>query len=203
MKKILSLLAVLTVFALCASSCATTEGVKRIDSNTQTDLSGYWNDTDVRIVCRALIESCISSARIDQVRSAKRRTPTVVIGKFSNDSSEHIDTEIITTNMRVAIINSGKLDFVAGGATLDAIRAEKMDQLMYANEETAASLANEVGADFMLVGSVKTIVDRAGNQTVRTYVVSADLVDVESRKIIWTEQNSDIKKSIVRAKNKL
>jgi len=191
------------VFLLLLSSCASGPKVSRVDASTQTDLSGYWNDTDVRIVCRTLIDSCLNSARIDQVRNDKKRTPTVIIGRFKNDSSEHIDTEIITINMRNAIINNGKLEFVAGGNTRDDIRAERQDQQSNASEATAASLANETGADFMLTGSVKTIVDRAGNQTARTYLVTAELTDIETNRIVWSDQNSEIKKVIVRPKNKL
>ena len=201
MKKIFFVLAAVV---LMLSACASTSGVQRINAGTQTDLSGYWNDTDVRIVCRALIESCLNNPNVNQaIRAMRGRTPTVIIGRFRNDSSEHIDTEIITSNMRTTIINSGKLDFVAGGDTRDAIREERQDQLNYASEDTAASLANETGADFMLTGSVKTIVDRAGNQTARTYYITAELTNIETNRIIWSEQNSEIKKVVVRPKNKL
>jgi uncharacterized protein (TIGR02722 family) len=191
------------LFLLLLSSCASTPKVSRIDASTQTDLSGYWNDTDVRIVCRTLIDSCLNSARIDQVRRDKKRTPTVIIGRFKNDSSEHIDTEIITINMRNTIINSGTLEFVASGNTRDDIRAERQDQQSNASEATAAGLAKETGADFMLTGSVKTIVDKAGNQTARTYIVTAELTDIETNRIVWSDQNSEIKKVVVQPKHKL
>jgi len=202
MKKITGIVGAVLLLLLI-SSCASTPKVSRIDASTQTDLSGYWNDTDIRIVCRTLIDSCLNSARIDQVRRDKKRTPTVIIGRFRNDSSEHIDTEIITINMRNAIINNGKLEFVTSGDTRDDIRAERQDQQSNASEDTAASLAKEIGADFMLTGSVKTIVDRAGNQTARTYLVTAELTDIETNRIIWSDQNSEIKKIIVQPKNKL
>ena len=200
MKKFLVVLAAV----LMMSACVSTGGVTRINSSTQTDLSGYWNDTDVRIVCRSLIESCLNSGRVDQAIEARGgRTPAVIIGRFRNDSDEHIDTEIITSIMRTTIINSGKFDFVASGETRNAIRAERDDQLFFASEDTAASLANETGADFMLTGSVKTIVDRKGNQTVRTYFVTAELTNIETNTILWTDQNSEIKKVIVRPRTRL
>jgi len=203
-----NLMVVLTVAFFILSSCSSGPSVTRIDSNTQTDLSGQWNDTDVRIVCRSLIDSCLNSQRVDQeIRDIARekgiRTPTVMIGRFRNESSEHIDTEIITTSMRTAIINSGKLDFVAVGDTRDAIRAERLDQLEHASEETAASLGREIGADFMLTGTVKTIVERSGDQTIRTYYVTAELTNITTNRIIWSEENSEIKKMIVRPRNRL
>ena len=197
------LLIALTITVVLLSACASGAQVQRLDAGTQTDLSGYWNDSDVKIVCDTLINSCLSSPRVDQEIKAKRGTPTVIIGKFRNDSSEHIDTEIISTVMRTTIVNSGKLDFVAGGKERDALRDEKQDQQGNASESSAASLGNETGADFMLTGSVKTIIDRSGNRTIRTYFVTAELTSIETNRIIWTDQNNEIKKEVVRPKTKL
>jgi uncharacterized protein (TIGR02722 family) len=200
MKKILGIVGV--VFVLFAS-CSSNPKVKRVDADTQTDLSGYWNDTDVRIVCKSLIDDCLSSPRVDQAIKAKGKIPTVIVGKFKNDSSEHIDTTIISTIMEQTIFNSGKLDFVAGGSTRDDLRAERQDQQSNASEATARALANETGADFMLTGSVKAIVDKAENKTVRTYFVSAEMTNIETNARMWMGQNSEIKKVIVQPKNKL
>jgi uncharacterized protein (TIGR02722 family) len=198
-------LVVLGVVLLLLSSCASSGGgVQRVDSNTQTDLSGYWNDTDVKIVCEALIKDCLSSPRVDQaIKAMGGKTPIVLVGRFKNESSEHIDTGIITSTMETAIFNSGKMDFVAGGSNRDALRAERQDQQSNASEATAAALANETGANFMLFGSVKTIIDKAGNQTVRTYFVNAEMTNVTTNQRMWMATNSEIKKIVTQAKNKL
>ena len=200
MKKALIIFcAAVLLFSSCASAT-----VKRIDPAKQTDLSGYWNDTDVRIVCESLIRDCLSSARVDQeIRARGGRIPTVIVGRFRNESDEQIDTAIITSIMETVIFNSGRLDFVAGGATREDIRAERQDQQGNASEATAAALGKETGADFMLTGSVRTIVDRAGNQTVRTYFVTAELTNIETNARIWLEQNNEIKKVITRPRNRL
>jgi len=200
MKKVLIIFcAAVMLFSSCASTT-----VKRVDPAKQTDLSGYWNDTDVRIVCESLIRDCLSSARVDQeIRARGGRIPTVIVGRFRNESDEQIDTAIITSIMETVIFNSGRLDFVAGGATREDIRAERQDQQSNASEATAAALGKETGADFMLTGSVRTIVDRAGNQTVRTYFVTAELTNIETNARIWLEQNNEIKKVITRPRNRL
>ena len=190
------------VFLLLAS-CAATSGVQRVDANTQIDLSGYWNDTDVRKVCESLINDCLNSQRVNQaIRAMGGKLPIVLVGSFRNDSSEHIDTSIITSRMETAIFNSGKMDFVAGGSNRAELRAERQNQQSNASEATASALANETGANFMLFGSVKTIVDRAGNQTVRTYFVNAEMTNVETNARMWMGENSEIKKVVTRAKNK-
>ena len=187
------------LFISCASS-----GVKRVDADTQIDLSGYWNDTDVRIVCESLINECLASPRVDQaIRAMGGKLPVVLVGSFRNDSNEHIDTSIITSRMETAIFNSGKMDFVAGGSNRAELRAERQDQQGNASEATASALANETGANFMLFGSVKTIIDKAGNQTVRTYFVNAEMTNVETNQRMWMGENNEIKKVVTQAKNKL
>jgi len=198
-------LVIITAAFVLLSACASGPKVSRVDAGTQTDISGYWNDTDVRIVCKALIDDALSNPRVDQaIKAAGGRTPTVIVGRFRNESAEQIDTSIITTIMEQAIFNSGKMDFVAGGNTRDELRAERQEQQSgHTSDATAAGIGKEVGADFMLTGSVKAMVERAGNQTVRTYFVTAEMTNIETNQRMWIGQNSDIKKVIVRPKNKL
>jgi hypothetical protein len=98
--------------------------------------------------------------------------------------------------METVIFNSGRADFVAGGAVREELRTERQDQQSNASELTAAALGNETGADFLLTGSVKTIVDRAGNTSTRTYFVNAEMTNIETNARMWMDQNSEIKKVI-------
>jgi PBP1b-binding outer membrane lipoprotein LpoB len=191
----------ITAAALLALSC--TSGPKRVDPSTQIDLSGYWNDTDVRIVCKSFIDDIMANPRFNESVKDFKSRPKVLVGPFANDSDEHIDTGIITTVMEDEIFNSGRLDFVAGGALRDIIRAERLDQRDWASEETAVRLGRETGADFLLTGSVKTIVDRWDNESTRTYFVSSGLTNIENGERVWMKTNSEIKKYMKRPKNKI
>ena len=200
MKKIFTPL-VLFLAVVLFSACSSNPKVTRVDSDTVIDLSGRWNDTDVRMVSNSLISDCLNSPRVSQFiqqysSSHNGRLPACLVGSFINESSEHIDTSIISKAMETAIVNSGKMDFVAGGDTLTELRAERQDQQSNASEETAAALGNETGAILLLTGSVKSIVDRAGNRTVRSYFVNAELTNVETRTRMWMGDNNEIKKEI-------
>jgi uncharacterized protein (TIGR02722 family) len=206
MKKFIILLAgaVLIMGAACSSAPA----VNRVDAGTQVDLSGKWNDIDVRTVCDSLINACLESPNVNRIVNEFRNAnggdnPTVIVGAFKNTSSEHIDASIISKTMQSVIINSGKLDFVAVGEARNEIREERVDQNSgYASDDSAAAIGNETGANFILQGSVKSIVDRADNKSVRTYFVDASLTNIETNRIIWQDQNSEIKKLITQPKSK-
>jgi uncharacterized protein (TIGR02722 family) len=196
------------VLCVFLSACSSAPQVARVDAATQTDLTGRWNDSDVRQVCESLIASAISSPAIDAyIRdfSARNRgtLPAVIIGTFKNTSSEHIDTRIISSRMRTAIINSGKLSFVEHGNARDEIRAERDDQQVNASEKTAASIANETGANFILTGEVNSMEEKADNTTVRVYFVKATITNIETNRIIWEDENNEIKKVIRQPRLKL
>jgi uncharacterized protein (TIGR02722 family) len=193
---------VLCAFILLLSACNTT--VKRVESGNQAELSGYWNAIDVNIACESLINACLSDPRVDQaIRAMGNRKPTVIVGRFRNESDEQIDTAIISSIMEMAIFRSGRLDFVAPDALRQELRSERQDQQSNSSEETAAALGREIGANFMLTGSVRTIVDREGNRTVRTYFVTAELTSIETNARIWIGQNNEITKEIRRPRNRL
>jgi len=198
-RKIFNLLLVLTLVMVAVIGCKSTK-VERVSVDTVTDLSGYWNDTDVRIVAESLIADCVNAPAITNYIRSNNKLPVVIVGNFRNDSDEHIDTSILTKKFEAALINSGKVDFVASSSERGEIRQEREEQQTWASEETAKRLANETGADFMLIGSVKTMVDQLDATSTRTYWVYAELIDIETNRKLWLGENSEIKKVITRSK---
>lgn len=203
MRKSKIIFALFASFALLFASCASTS-VSRVDANTVTDISEYWNDTDIRIVCETLINECVNSPRITKFTADNGKVPNVIIGRIRNDSSEFIDTSIVARKMQNAIINSGAMDFVSDSGDREELRAERLQQVDNASEESAKSIGNEIAADFMLVGSVKSVVqyDASGKKGVRSYFVYAQLQDLETTKIVWSGENDSIKKVIKRSGHK-
>ncbi|MCM1322387.1 MAG: penicillin-binding protein activator LpoB [Bacteroides sp.] len=189
----------LAAAALLSAGCASTTTVSRVDAAEKIDLSGYWNDVDVRHIADTLVAECVNAVAITDFIRNSRAVPTVIVGTFRNQSDEHIDTSILAKKFENALINSGRVDFVASAAERAEIRQERQEQQSFASEETAKRLGNETGADFMLIGSVKTIVDSADGTTVRCYIVNAELIDIETNKKCWVGENSDIKKVIQRS----
>ena len=204
--KVRLVFAAVVLMILTFSNCKTT--VKRVDADKQVDLSGNWNDTDVRMVCDSLIRDCLNSDGVANYIAQfsaqyNGRLPAVIVGTFRNNSSEHIDTGIISKTMEIAIVNSGKLDFVAGGDTRTELRTERDDQQINASEATTSALRNETGANFMLTGAVYTIVDRERNRETRSYFVSAEMTNIETNRRLWMGENNEIKKVITRPRARL
>lgn len=188
------------VLVLILAGCSSSPSIKRVAEEEQIDLSGYWNDTDVRIVCDNLVSDCLNSPvvskRLTEYEVKNGSLPVVVVGQFKNTSDEHIDVSVISKRMEAALLNSGKVDFIASSSERDDLRQERIEQQSWASEETAKALANEIGADFMLIGSVKAVVDQIDRKAVRNYFVYAEMIEIETGKKIWIGENSEIKKYI-------
>lgn len=197
MKK--GLLVLLT--ALLLISCGSSKKVTRLDSKTVTDLSGKWNDTDSRLVSEKMVSDCLARPWSADFTEAKGHKPVVTVGTVRNLSDEHIDTETFTTDIERELINSGKVKFVASRDQRPEIRQERADQQEYASDETVKRMAQEIGADFLMMGSVKTILDQAEGIKVVYYQTDLELINVESNEKVWIGTEK-IKKEISRNSTK-
>ncbi len=175
---------VLLVVALLVG-CRSAVKVSRLDADDQYDISGSWNDTDIKLVTTSLIDSSLSANWINQFRMRQGHNPVVIVGTILNRSSEHIDTSIIAKQFEIALINTNKVDMVADIGFRDELRDEREDQQYFASEETAVALGREVGADYLLQGAVRTVVDQVSGKAARSYYVSAELIDIETSRKVW------------------
>ncbi len=201
-KKRMMFLATLCIVVIVSISCQTGTSVSRLSTDADIDLSGYWNDTDIRTAAESLVEDSLDSSWIDQFRIRKMKNPVVIVGNFLNRSSEHIDTSIIAKRFEMELINSGKIDMVADVAFRASVRDEREEQQYFASESTAKALGKEIGADYLLQGAVRTNLDQVSGKSVRTYYITAELIDIETSKKVWVGEYI-IKKMVKISKYKL
>ena len=179
-----------SLLVVTSFSCAS---VERVNPNKDIELDGYWSDYDVKLVCNDIIDQVIASPRIAKKEKEMGRTPIVTIGNIENASDEFIDTQIVADKLETAILNSGSLEFIASKGMRDDLRAEIADQADHAKPSQAKEFDNEDAADFMLAGSVRTMVqnDRVIGKEFRTYFVTIDLYDIESARVVGKFQPSE------------
>lgn len=183
MKKILVLLLVL-VMAL-AMGCGGKE-VRRGDAEASQDLSGRWNAKDSQLVSEEMIQDVLNRPWLGKFKGKHGgKVPTVIVGSIRNRSHEHINVQTFTKDLERSLINSGEVDFVASSSERDEIRDERRDQASHSREETAKEHGMEVGADFMLKGSINTIKDKEGGKSEMYYQVNMELIDLESNRKVW------------------
>jgi uncharacterized protein (TIGR02722 family) len=183
------------------AGCSSAPKVERISADKSIDLSGRWNDTDSKLVAEQMITDVLSRNWLLEFVSKKSTKPVVIVGAVRNLSSEHIDTGTFIKNMERELTNSGRVRFVASKEDRKEIRDERLDQQSSATEETSKRLAAETGADFMLQGAIRTIIDAIEGKQVKLYQVDLELIDIENNEKVWLG-NKEIKKFVIRSRAK-
>lgn len=175
--------------------------VKRTEDTK--DLAENWNENDIKIVCNHVIDDVVDSRSIRNYTRDNDRKPVVIIGRIENESSERIDTSIIEKKLENAIINSGACKFIASRDQRAILHDELRYQSDHASSDTAKEMDDETGADFMLNGSVKTVVDVGKAQTQKTYHVIVQLIDLRSHEVVFSTENDEINKLYKTTKKKI
>jgi uncharacterized protein (TIGR02722 family) len=182
MKNLLSL-TLLACFALLSISC--NRQVQRIDTDTTVDLSGRWNDTDARLTAAELVTEIMGQPWLNNHMSRTAERPVVICGMVENKSHEHIEAEVFVKELEKAFVKSGRVRLVQGGAKRDQIRRERADQQTNSSTSTMKSWGLEVGADYMLQGSINSIMDAYKRKKVIYYQIDLILTNIETNEVVW------------------
>jgi uncharacterized protein (TIGR02722 family) len=187
--------AVLSVMVAGLAACGAETKVTRVDAGVVTDLSGRWNDTDSRMVAESMVKEALEYPWLNNFSQTNRRQPVVVVGTVINSSHEHINVQTFVTDLERELTNSQKVTFVAGKTEREEVRVERKEQAMYAREDTQKAPGKEIGADYMMKGTIATILDEAEGTKAMFYQIDLQMVDLESNAKVWFGQKK-IKKVI-------
>jgi uncharacterized protein (TIGR02722 family) len=190
--------AVLATAWVALGLVACSPSVTRMESTEVKDLSGAWNDTDSRLVSEEMVQDALTRPWIQEYTSAKKKPPVVIVGEVRNLSHEHINVNTFVADLERALTNSGRVEFVASSTERGEIREERSDQDIHARESTRKPMGQETGADFMLKGTINTIIDVSGNTQVRYYQVDLTLISLADNRKVWIGQKK-IKKLVERS----
>ena len=185
----------LFLMMLWVGGCGSETKVTRVDSGVVTDLSGRWNDTDSRMVAESMVKDALEYPWLNKFTSSKQRQPVVVVGTIVNSSYEHINTQTFVDDLERELTNSQKVTFVAGKGEREEVRTERKEQAMFAREDTQKAPGKEIGADYMMKGTISTILDEADGTKAVFYQVDLQMIDLESNAKVWYGQKK-IKKVI-------
>ncbi len=183
MKSRILLSGLMLISAVAFTGCKTK--VKRVAVDEQMDLSGSWNDTDSQLVSHEMIADIATRSWIEEYTAKNGKKPVVIVGTVRNMSSEHIETGTFVKDLERELINNGRVTFVANKMERGELREERKEQQTWAREETQKRLAAETGADYMLQGSIKTIIDKEGKESIKFYQVDMEMVHLETNEKVW------------------
>jgi len=195
MGKLYNLLSIILVTILLVS-CAPKRKVQRIETDQTVDLSGRWNDSDSQAVSTEMIKQLLHDNWINNYNTQNpNKRPILIVGLVKNKSHEHIDANTFVKDIEKAIIKDGSARLVQAGDKRDALRNERVEQQDYASPETAKNWGLELGADYMLQGTINSIVDVYKKEKIVYYQINLELSHLETNEIVWIGEKK-IKKYI-------
>lgn len=184
---------------LLVSGCAPSTVVSRVQDQRDIDISGYWNDTDSRLVTEELTHDAIERPWLAAYEQRLRRPPVVIFAGIENRTAEHITQQSFLNSIQRELLNSGRVTFVVDAQEREKLRSERASQTGNATVGTASPVGQEVGADLLMSGDISYIEDAARRTELRVYQVDMRLIDLRDNRIVWAGQKI-IRKVIGRAR---
>ena len=179
-----SLLIFLSLSMLVISSCS--RKVTRIDPSEQVDISGRWNNTDSRLTAEDMTSTILGANWLtDHMAAHSGQRPVVIVGFVSNKSHEHIEAETFVKDVENSFLLSQKVRLVQGGKKREELRAEKADQQTNSTVSSMKKFGLEQGADYILQGSINSIVDSHKRKKVVYYQVNLELTNIQTNEVVW------------------
>ncbi len=191
-ERVFRLAGVLVVLLVAAAiaGCGGTK-VQNVDPTTEGYISGRWNDSDARAVADELIPQALSAPWMYSFRATNEDArPRLVVGDIENNTSEHINVDVFMNETERVLINSGAVRFVADPEVRAALMEEVEWQSGMAKGGGVSGAVEEgvLGADFMMMGTISSIVDQADKKAIVFYQVDLTLYDLRNWEKVWIGQ---------------
>ncbi|MNK06487.1 hypothetical protein D3C87_243860 [compost metagenome] len=160
--------------------------VSRVSETSVTDLSGRWNETDSRLTAEEITAELMDHSWYSTFASENGgKKPVIIVGMITNKSHEHIAAETFSKDIEKAIINSGRMKLVQAGNMREELRAERADQQNFASQSTMKKFGLENGADFMIQGTINSIVDSNKKEKTVYYQIDLELTNIQTNDKVW------------------
>ncbi len=147
---------------------------------------GQINIQDWNRAADAMITSLLLS---DRLEAAAKKPAVLAISRVVNNTSELVDTDLLTQRIRVALNQSGKVltttTVGVGGRAEDPL-AEELRQARDTAEGVQTDARLQV--DYTLAGKIIQLRARAGNVREATYSFHLTLTDVATGLAVWEDQ---------------
>lgn len=170
--------------------------VQRTDPNTTVDVDYRWQDDDARQTYQKLIADCLARPWVENFRMAHGgNRPVVFVGTVRNETSDYIDTKLVTKRFEEELINSGRVRVVADRDQRGEIRDERQQGQAWNMPETVKKQAMELGADFIMLGRIGEVKQESNDRktVVQYYQINLEMIDIQSNEKVWIG-SADVKK---------
>ena len=156
-----------SMLCLCASAslvwltgCAAfRQSTVDVDVNKSKPMDAKYDYSDLRTMTDEAADMLLAQGFLQ-----REATPPIVASLgIENRTTLHIDTRAMEDTLRLKLMNTGKAQFV-NTARRDTLLAEQKYHAENATPETRAAIGRQLGAKYMLTGSMVELKKQTGRQ---------------------------------------
>jgi uncharacterized protein (TIGR02722 family) len=148
-----------------------------------------YNYADMRNITQKVVDEMVASPFLnDQATS-----PIMMIAGVQNRTSAYVDTKNLTDKMRTLLFKSGRVQFVNEARREDLLK-EQGYQAANATPDTQVAVGKQLGAKYMVSGSLVEMETKSGRQVrvskqvLKYYKLTIEVTDLETGLLAWTTE---------------
>lgn len=180
---------------LLAAGCTVT--TREVAPDEQVIYDEGYHFSDKQAIVADMVESLLTKPPL--LRATDR--PVLIMYGIANRTSEHISTTAISDDIRMALLNSGRVRLVN---ETQRKNIEQETSYQYGGKvatETRIIKARQIGARYMLTGTLRSIEKKEPRQvrikkrTLMYYSLNLELTDIQTGLIEWADRAEVIRES--------
>ena len=158
-----------------------------VDVNQEIHMKEKFDYSDLRKITEEV------AVEIEDFLDEHQPAPIFVVAGVENRTSDYVDTKNLTDRIRTLMFKTKKAQFVNESRREDLLK-EQGFQAANATPETQAAIGRQLGAKFLLSGSLvemKTVSPkqvRISKQKLNYYKLTFEVTDLESGLLAWTTE---------------
>ena len=127
--------------------------------------------------------------------------PVLIVYGIANRTNEHISTSAISDDLRQALLETGRVRFINETQRANIEQESRYQYGGNVSAETRIAKARQVGAKYMLSGTLRSMEKKEPRQmrltkrTLMYYSLNLELTDIESGLIEWADSTEVIRES--------
>jgi penicillin-binding protein activator len=179
-------LTLLAAAGMIAAGCGPT--VTKVDPNDPNSgalTTGAIDPQDWNNAGASMVQSLLNSGCLD---NAPHKPAILVISRIKNETSYVVDTDLLTKNIRIALLQTGKIQVSTtaglGGNAEDPYAQQKAQEQQFLSNGQAPQQQQ----DYTLSGKIIEQYTRVDDQRQHTYTFQLSLTDLRSGTAVWEDQ---------------
>ena len=170
---------------------------RRLQASQDVLVTGRWDDRDAHNTAVALFKDLTENPETNgwykRLEHQPDQHPVISFERVKVKAHEHIEPDSFMLALRKQLINTGRLRVVESRSERSEIREERAEQHQHANSDFHKADGQELGADYVLKGTLVSNVQAVEGRRVLHYLVSLRLVEVSNQAVVWEGSHEEKK----------